>query len=465
MHTHIQKAKNSFFDIEADFVLQYSTISRKQGLFTVKRDEGTGETVLFFKDTSSYGTSIDNTPCVRNKETKISPDSTITMGDITLLAKRIPLVFMIHSKKDIASAEKRAWIEKVAVPTVIGGQMEHKDVFKATHMIADTLNSKQITKRLLTALLKGIPIVNTKWIVTLTKRLSLGPPDVADPEYAPAIESGDSSSGYAGLTQESLRVNDERKRLFENVDIVFFEQKQFDMFHEIMSCGGGNPVLWEHDVFFPQVTPGCTVVAMKPTDEESEKLRMTIFRKRNYEIIDDEILVKSIVFVRPIKDIVKEIQKEKNVPWRREEEEDNGIDDGACEKGRVPSQNGDDHDQTQEAQPPAKFPRLYEGAGTSAPPPKRPESELLQIDDDDEDARRGIKVQYAYLVRENRSDGNGGTNPKLYTTKTFKKAGTVQQQQQHQQHHHQQQQQSGMPQNQLMKPIKFVRCVVGKDNF
>lgn len=418
----------------------------------MKRDESTGETVLFFKDTSSYGTSVNSTPCVRNEETKIKPDSTITMGDITLLAKRIPLVFMFHSKKDIASAEKKAWIEKVAVPNIIGGRMEHKDVFEATHLIADTLNSKQITKRLLTALLKGIPIVNTKWVATLAKKTSLGLPDVADPEYAPAIENGDSASEYAGLTQESLRVNDERKKLFENVNIVFFEQKQFDMFHEIMACGGGNPVLWERDVFFPQVTPGCTTVAMKPADEESERLRMTIFRKRNYEIINDEILVKSIVFVRPIRDIVKEIQKDKGAFRRNEEVEK----DDEGEKS-APSQSGDDQDQTQEAQPPAKFPRLYEGAGTSAPPPKKPASELPQDgdDDDDEDDRRGIKVQYAYLVRENRNDGSRGANPQMFVTKTFKKAGTVQRPQQ----------QPGAAPNQPVKPIKFVRCVVGKKTF
>lgn len=439
---------------DADLTLQYSTISRKQGSFTVKLEEGTGETVLLFKDTSSYGTTINNTPCVRDEDTKVKHGSTITMGDITLTATHIPLVFMFHNKKDIASAERKAWIEKIGVPSMIGGKMEYKNADKVTHMIADTLNSNKITKRLLMALLRGIPIINTKWVTTFANNLKLGIPDVKNPEYAPTIEN-DGYSEHAGLTQESLHVNCERTRLFENVNIVFFEQKQYDMFRDIMCCGGGYPVMWERDVFFPKLTPGCATVALKPTDEEAEKSRMNVFRKRNYAIIDDEMLVKSIVFVRPIKDLVSEL--ERNEP----------INDG--EMIRTPPQSDtQDHHTTHQQQdleqqqlhhyqpPPAKFPRLYEGAGTSAPPPKKPEKAVVRESEDVSNTRGGIKVKYAYLVceHENNDSGTGESEkPPLFTTKTFKKSGGPQQRPT-----------MTSPTTQI-KPIKLVRRIVGRNDF
>lgn len=450
----------------------------------MRREEGTGEISLFFKDTSSYGTSVNNTPCGKHEDTKIKNGSKITMGDITLTAKRIPLVFMFHNKKEVASADEKAWIEKIGVPNIIGGKMEYKDVSKATHLIADTLNSKKITKKLLTALLRCIPIINSKWVISLANNLGHGLPDVKKPEYAPSIESNDSFSDYVGLTQKSLHVNYERKSLFENVNIVFFEQKQYDMFHEIMSYGGGNPVMWERDVFFPAVIPGCTTIAMKPTDEEEQKLRITIFRKRNYVIIDDEMLVKSIVFVRPIQSIVDEINKSEtaiinemkrsstihnnhNVNREVKEEEDlrnGGYGDGG-DDGEKKDENADEIEenekesaQHQEKQkeielqsPPAKFPRLYEGAGTSAPPPL-PKNSIPVIPLQEDNIRGSVKIQYAYLVR-NKNNNNSKTP--LYTTKTFRKSGTGN-------HSMAEIDTSNV---QRRKPIKFVRCIVGKKSF
>lgn len=357
-----------------------------------------------FTDTSSYGTSIDSKPCKKGEPTRVKHKSTITMGDITFLAEHIPLVFMFLNKSAIASAETMAWVERIAVPCIIGGRMEYKDTSRATHIIADRINPKQITKRLLLALLRGTPVVSTKWVSALAENIAGGLPSTDDIEFAPEVVCAPGDGTDTKTLRENLRVNSARRSIFGNVNVVFFEQERYDGFQEIVSCGGGMPVLWEHSDFFPTVTPGCPVIALAPLNEESEAARMRLFMKRSFEIVDDETLVSSIMFVRPIMELVDEIVQRRHP-----------------EKKKVQDI-------------PTKLPHLYEGAGTSAPPPL-PQKPAPVQDPSDVDAAVALQdntqkfnVQYARLVHKRKDESNltndnsNNAEPQPLSRKNFKKS-------------------------------------------
>lgn len=103
---------------------------------------------------------------------------------------------------------------------------------EATHIVA---NKVKLTSKVLVGLSLGYPIISIEYVVALRNRASIYDP-LPDPEaYAPTIISDE-------CTQDMMKINLDRKKLFMDKTFVIALQYQIDLFRELILASSGKVI-------------------------------------------------------------------------------------------------------------------------------------------------------------------------------------------------------------------------------
>ncbi|CAL8247216.1 unnamed protein product [Lota lota] len=191
------------------------------------------EQTLSVKDTSKYGTFVNNSPLPENQPLILKSGDNVTFG-------------VFHSKFSVEHQEvvvcsscldnsEKKLLSDALQP--LGGRLVNSWTQDCTHLV---MSSVKVTIKTICALLCGRLIVKREYFTEFSKALHQRLPPPEAESFIPEIDEPSLNKEEVNLSS-----NPERGRLFRGKNFVFFNSKQLKRLSAAVSFGGGESLLLE----------------------------------------------------------------------------------------------------------------------------------------------------------------------------------------------------------------------------